>query len=403
VDYRKERGGKRSRPVVGQLSGITAEKDQSRKNKKGEEKNMGRQTGAQKAPQKTVSKGGPSKVQPAATTTALETLRSVHFFSLLRGALQSVGLTGWEQRAGIGVYVTAVSASQAYPLRVQIQETKEGTTAYILQKVENLLVPGSMVTIRPDDEKQWAQFAESPNGKLVVIPEMEVHTKEGTTRLDVLGDRIVRTAPRKVDGRVVEKYREVLGRFACISEDRPRWDLRRPRWLTMKQPERQDGRPGVGGSIDLDRWHEVGRLLQQRAQLPVVLPEWEQDFLELISEKKDDRGLKNLPALLQLWRTMCVIQSFQTMKNDEASVLEATIEDLAAATLLRKDVFREAFSFPSISQLLTRRPILGEVSVMNPVTGKGQRFGRHHKKEDTAQYSLPFDDSGTSEADSEEE
>jgi hypothetical protein len=100
---------------------------------------------------------------------------------------------------------------------------------------------------------------------------------------------------------------------------------------------------------------------------------------------------------------MCVIQSFQTMKNDEASVLEATIEDLAAATLLRKDVFREAFSFPSISQLLTRRPILGEVSVMNPVTGKGQRFGRHHKKEDTAQYSLPFDDSGTSEADSEEE
>jgi hypothetical protein len=342
--------------------------EQHKSNAKGV--NMSERVGRQKTSQVNMKKGikvGPDGSRRAA---ALDTLRSVNFFSHLREAFRSMGMAGWEGQAAVGVYFIAISSFQAYPLRVQIQERTEGTVAYILQKVEDVLLPGSVVTIWPDDDEKWSQFTEFPNEKLVIIPQLKITTKEGVARFDVRGDQIIRVVPKKTEDRVVNQFWEAAGRFACISSDRPDWSLRRARWLTMTQPEREDVAPGDGAPVDIDTWQEVARVLQERARLPVVLPQWAQLIVEQMCER-DDRAMRCVPALEQMWRTMCLIQSFQSKENDKAKVLNATFEDLAAATLLAKKVFREGCWFPSCKKLFVAIPGLPErTAVIHPVTGK---------------------------------
>jgi hypothetical protein len=326
----------------------------------------------------------------AAAMVAQETLRSIHFFSNLRGALRSLGLAGSEERMGVGAYLAATSRFQEYPLRVQILERTEGTARHIFRKVGKILPPDCMGTISPTPDKEWDRLAEALNEKFVFIPEWEAATKNGVARLDVAGDRIVRAIPEKSDGRVVKQFDEIEGRFACISGGRP-WELgQHPRWLTMVQPEREKAEPGLAPPLNVQEWIEVQRLLKDRARLPIHLPEWEQLVVEHMAER-DDRALKYVPALIQAWRTMCLIRSFQDEKNDGAKVLLATFEDLAAATLLAKKVFREGCWFPSSQKLLAKLPKLQDgTSVINPVTGKPVIY-RRREKDDPAQYRLLFE------------
>jgi hypothetical protein len=326
----------------------------------------------------------------AAKSVAQETLRSIHFFSHLRGALRGLGLAGWEERMGVGAYLSATSRLQDFPLRIQIRERTEGTAAHINRKVSNLLLPDSVVTIRPIPDKEWDRLSEAPDEKLVFIPQWKMETKGGPARLEVTGDRIVHAIPRKSDDRVVEHFSEIEGRFACISSERP-WEMgRHPRWLTMSQPEREEAEPGPAPPLNVHEWLEVQRLLQERARLPIVLPEWEQLVVEQMAER-DDRALKYVAALMQAWRTMCLIRSFQSEKNNEAKSLQATFEDLAAVTLLAKKVFREACWFPSCRTLLGKLPKLqGGTRVIHPITGKPVVY-THNQKQDPAQYHLIFD------------
>jgi hypothetical protein len=166
-------------------------------------------------------------------------LRSPDFFSFLRGTLRQMGLVGWEEQAGLGVHFVGVSRFQIYPLRVQVQEHTEGTAAYIGRRVATLLLPGSFTTIRPKYDEEWKIFRESPDGKLVFISEWQRNTDGGVATLDVDNERILRTRPSRIDGRVVEQFKEVTGRFACVSVGRPYELGWRPRWLTMRQPKRQ--------------------------------------------------------------------------------------------------------------------------------------------------------------------
>jgi hypothetical protein len=339
------------------------------------------QTRRVKKPQISVKKGVkavPELNHPAAIISAFGMLRSPNFFSLLREALRNTGLAGREVWMGVGVYFVATSRFQPFPFREQIQEMTEGTAPHIVRKTATLLPPGDLITIRPTSEKKWTQLAESPNGKLVFIPDLTLNTENGLARLEVTGDRIIRAMPVALDKRILVDFKEIEGRFACVSGDRPEWSARLSRWLTMRQAERQEVAPGVTAEFDLEPWHEVQSLLRQRARLPIVLPEWEQLVVEEMSER-GDRVMRHVSTLLQMWRTMCLIQSFQSPENDKATSLQATFEDLAVATLLGRKIFREACWFPSCKKLFIRLPKQDETRVLHPLTGKAVVYVRSKK------------------------
>lgn len=329
----------------------------------------------------------------AARDSALQMLRSIDFFAILRGALRSLGLAGQEEAMGVGVFFAAVSRFQAYPLRVQVREQTEGTAAHILRKVEKLLPPESVVTLRPTPDEEWDRFTEAPNQKLVFVPEWTVDSGAGTTRLDVRSDYVIQRIPVTEEERVVEQFAEVHGRFACISVARP-WEWgRHPRWLTMEQPSARRRTTGVTltpRTVNTRVWHEVQRFLQARARLPIVLPEWEQIVVEQICDREDG-AVRNIPALLQAWRTMCVIQSFQAKQNDQAQFLQATFDDLAAASLLGKKVFREKNSFPSCKRVFqTLAKPQNSTRAINPVTGKFVVYKTVEKEEEPTRWQPLF-------------
>jgi hypothetical protein len=320
-----------------------------------------------------VNGSGKSKGMPAEMAAAMTTLCSVHFFSLLRGVMQGLGLAGWEVQAGLGAYLVGVSRFQSYPLRVQIQERTQGTAAYIVRKVEKLLLPQSVVTITPALDKEWARLAGSSDDKVVFIPEWETITAAGTAEIEVQRSGLTKRIPIKAEGRVVEQVEKIEGRFACISVDRPFRAGPHLLWLSIRQPDQQQKGSGFSSHPtdgDISMWCALQKLLQERARLPIFLPEWEQVVAEEICER-DVRAVHHIPGFLQTWRTMCLIRSFQFEKNTNAESLQATFEDLAVATLLAKRVFRESCWFPSPQKIFDR---LGKASertaVIHPVSGK---------------------------------
>jgi hypothetical protein len=218
-----------------------------------------------------------------------------------------------------------------------------------------------------------------------------VNTVEHQAGLEILGDRIIRTVPTVSEGRVIENPTEVEGKFACLSPDKPDWSLRMPRWLTMVQSKQATNVQTTKTSIDVETWHGVARLLQERAQVPIIFPEWEQVLIELVI-KRDDKALRHIPALMQLWRTISLIRSFQFEKNDDAAEIKATFEDLLVTILLGKKLFREGTWLPPGAQLLSKIPTQSETGVINPLTGKGVRYRRPVPKADSMQNSLNFTD-----------
>ena len=308
---------------------------------------------------------------------ALETLRPKTFFDFLRGTMRDLGLGG-EEALGIGVYFVAVSSSQSYPLRLEIQEKTEGTAKYILQKVSNLLLPGSVITINADRDKDWAQFSAAHEQKIVFIPQwQQTREKGGYARLAIQQDRLIRAIGIEEEERVTENCEGVEAAFACISRDRfPEWK-RRSRRLTMRQQEGTHHSPTNQRTLrsdDIQMWHQVQRLLKDRSRLPILFPDWEQIAIEQMCEA-DERAAVYVPTFLQAWRTMCLIRSFQSGEDQERRSMKADFLDLAAATLLSKALFREARWFPSPKNLFNRISEVGDqTGLLHPLTGKGVRY-----------------------------
>jgi hypothetical protein len=189
-------------------------------------------------------------------------------------------------------------------------------------------------------------------------------------QFDVNGDRIVRVTPERKNGRVFSQRQEVKGRFVWISTDRPPWELRRSRWVTIVQKDRQAVTPSGTAPPNLEEWQEVDRLLKERAQQRVWLPEWGQIVVEQMHER-NDKALRLVPVLMSMWRTMCVIRSFQRPATGAGKSLVASFEDLAATILLAKKVFREGCWFPSPKQVFEELPArYVRTGVISPMTGK---------------------------------
>jgi hypothetical protein len=195
--------------------------------------------------------------------------------------------------------------------------------------------------------------------------------------------------PLKREERVVEKREDVEAAFVCISTDHRDWMRDSSRWLTMMldKPPQQTGskvksflRLSPLGEKQLVQWHRLQDLIQERAQLGILLPEW----AELVVEEtcKNERAARHLSAYLVAWKTMCL---FRTLRLDEKKIakgrnLHANFTDLAMTGSLVRKLFREGQWFPSTKNIFNKVTAEGEdTAFIHPVTGKGIRY-RHRSK-----------------------
>ena len=123
-------------------------------------------------------------------------------------------------------------------------------------------------------------------------------------------------------------------------------------------------------STSHEEWLEVNRLLKERARRRIWLPDWEQIIVEQMY-RRSDKALRHIPALMQTWRTMCLIRSFQRPATEKQSSLVASFEDLAEAIMLGRKAFRQGSWFPSAKQVFDQLPArYVRTGATNPVTGK---------------------------------
>ena len=324
---------------------------------------------------------------------ALETLQSKNYFDFLRGALRDAGLGG-EEALGIGMYFIVMSGLQRYPLRLGIQESTEGAANYIIKRVAKLLLPATIITVDPTQDTDWGHLRQSPVHRTVFAPEWHVDSEDGGyARLIVQPDGIVRTIGTKRSGRVFEDAEKVNGSFAFISGEGISGWPGGPRWLSVRKTERK-GTAVRRVSLrdqEIETWHEIQRLIQGRAQMQVILPEWTQTAIEQMCV--DQRAAVHIPTFLQCWKTMSLVRSFQSGGDDAPEIVHAGFLDLAAAVLLSKRLFREAKWFPSPKKVFESISPLGDrTGLIHPVTGKGVNFDHTEKSPTKWQTLLPEDE-----------
>jgi len=144
-----------------------------------------------------------TKSKSNTSSTALDILKSHDFFSRLQGKLRSLGLAGWEIPLGVTTYFATVSRYQSYPLRIHIEERTKGTANYIVQSIAPILPPEDLIIMDPTDEQAWTRLEQSPNDKVLYVPQMIWETETEPFTIDVEDDRIIRQIPREEDGRVI--------------------------------------------------------------------------------------------------------------------------------------------------------------------------------------------------------
>jgi len=313
---------------------------------------------------------------------ALEMLRSPQFFDKLRAALR-VGLPG-EEVLGMGVFLVAASRFRPNPLRLLIREGTEGTASYIVRKVSQFLPPGSVVNLTPEDGEGWRRFAKDPQQKVVWVPEWNHWGNGGSSHLEIGKNQLTRVTPVKRDERTIENREEIKGGFACISAEAPPEQNEQSRWLTLRLPRKAGADPDQErhilprGGAEVEAWREVQRQLQERAHVPIVLPDWGDVVVEQMCG--DERVSRHIPALLQVWKTMCLLRSFQYGYDERAGMLQARFEDLAAAVLMARKAFWEGQRFPSPRGVFDKiSPAIQNAALMNPVTGNGIRYTHQEK------------------------
>jgi|SRR5580658_474101 hypothetical protein len=314
------------------------------------------------------------------TQDALAMLRSLSpdFFAHLRGALTRTGLPG-DEKFGVGVFFALMSRFRPHPLRLVIQETTAGGAKYLVRRLAPFLQPGTICGVSSD--RGWSSFAADPAYRLAYVSEWFDSSRDNT-RIEISEDRLTCILQREHDGRIVETPHPVEAPFVCISPQYPVGRFGEPEglqwWFTIKLPAPPSSVSNTYTPVDDEEtsvWLEVQRLVQERANVPILLPDWGDVVVEQACQ--DERAALHLPAFLTGWKTMTLLRSFRGDDDHDRDMIQADFEDLAAASLLVRGVFREGHWCPSPAKVFGEAFTAGkECRVINPLTGKGVRYTR---------------------------
>ena len=109
---------------------------------------------------------------------------------------------------------------------------------------------------------------------------------------------------------------------------------------------------------ELEVWHEAYRLIERRASVPVVLPDWFVKIIDLVFVD-DVRVRRYFPAFQAAIRTIAIIRSFQTDPEDYEpdDSISARFSDYATATCILENIFVESLHLADDDCMATLKAI----------------------------------------------
>jgi hypothetical protein len=121
---------------------------------------------------------------------------------------------------------------------------------------------------------------------------------------------------------------------------------------------------------------EVQKLLKTRAQMQILLPDWADLFLAHAA--RNDVAFLRMPAFLESWKTMALLQSFQQQarwqRAQETGFYVADFSDLALTGLIMR-AFTEHCNFPPLQPIFEAVCFdIPTLSAEDPFRDAGKRY-----------------------------
>jgi hypothetical protein len=297
------------------------------------------------------------KKQPSIRERALELLQDPDFFGKLRDALKRGGLVG-EERNGLVIFVNAISALLGRPINAIVKGVSSAGKNFLVSLVLRLIPETAIREITSSSRTAWNYSGEDFRHKIVYLQERNdaagaVHP----VRLLISEGRLIREVTVRQNGQWTKQRFVAEGPIAAIStttRDRIEIDDETRNvsvWMddsieqTRRIIERQLSPLPPLEKDEVEVWHEVHRLIETRASVPVELPEW---FAEMTGKVfvNNVRVRRYFPAFLTAVQTTALIRSFQRQAEDyeAGETISAKFADYADATYIFGDVIVESLN-----------------------------------------------------------
>ena len=306
----------------------------------------------------------------AATLKALELLRSQDFFNQVVSATRRMGVVG-EERNKLVVFLVGTSRVLEKPLCLYVKGPSSAGKNFLTDTVLSLFPQTEWRTLTSSSKRSWNYLGEQLEHKIVYLKERNADVGPvDPLRLLISEKQLVHSVTVLQDGQFVEQKRVTKGPVAAIStttRDKVEVDdeTRHLSICADKSPEQTTRimeaalEEQSGLSVEeLQVWHQVQHLLQNRAEFPIGFPEWFRPITQ--SVPNDDVAVRRyFPAFLQACKTVALIRSFKRDEEELRKEGKITVKftDFAISALIFGPVFAKSLDKVSEQEFQTQQNV----------------------------------------------
>jgi len=308
---------------------------------------------------------------PAVEERALKMLGSPNFFGELLSVVGRMGVVG-EQINALVVFIVCVSRLLEKTLSLFVKGPSSGGKNYVTDKILTLIPPSEIQNLTSASLRSWNYMADQLAHKIVYVAERNESVGHiHPTRLLISGEqKLVHWVTVKRDGQLVQERRETQGPIAAISTTTQNTvevdDETRHISIWIDESPEQTARivkaslmegPGLDEN-ELKTWHEVQRLLEKRAKLPVEFPGWFATVSQFV-RNDDVRVRRYFPFFLQACKVVALIRSFRLEEKKLLAEGKVAVKfsDFATAALIFNPIFEQSLDSTKQQDIQTQQAV----------------------------------------------
>lgn len=301
---------------------------------------------------------------------ARKLLASPRFFNEFLMAVEKAGLVG-EKKNALVLLIVVVSRLLRRPLSALVKGMSAAGKNWLVTRIFLLMPMGRVRELSSLSDRAWNYLKDYFRHRVLYIQERsgEAGGTVHPMRLLISEQKLVRLVTQWIDGKRVTKRYVARGPVAAIStttksgleiDDETRHvsvfvdESAKQTRRIVQAYARQDQ---TLSEAELQTWKMVHRVIEERAGLDIVFPEW---FDEVAGSVFVDDVIvrRYFPAFVEACRTVCLIRSFQRYPElPEGARVTVDFADFAIAALIFDGVFVESLHRKEGSALETRRAI----------------------------------------------
>ena len=306
----------------------------------------------------------------AATAKALELLQSPDFFNKMVSVTRRLGLVG-EERNALVVYTVGVSRLLAKPLCLFIKGASSAGKNCLADTVLALFPQSEHQNLTSASLRSWNYMGDQLQHKIVYVAERNEQSGQvHPVRLLISENELIHWVTVKRDGQFIQERQVTKGPIASIStttrdevevDDETRhvsvWMDESPEQTTRIVRQALIERQTLADD-ELKAWHEVQRMLGERAGLAIEFPSWFEAMSDFV-RNDDVRVRRYFPAFLQACKTIALIRSFKRDEEELRKETKITVKftDLAIAALIFGPVFAQSLDKVSEEEFSTQQHV----------------------------------------------